>query len=189
MRKLILIKHAMPNIDESVPSKEWLLSEEGKIKSKSLANYIKEYNVKHIYTSDEQKAIETGEIICKELNLDLKIHKNLHENDRTGLNYLTHDEYDKVFKSFFNNPFNNVVGNETAKGAQSRFIEAITDIIENNEAEEDIVIVAHGTVISLFVSNFNKVDTFPLWQSLELPSFVELTIPNYKIINVIKAVD
>ena len=179
----------MPNIDGNIPSKEWLLSEEGKIKSKSLANYIKGYNVKHIYTSDEQKAIATGEVICKELNLALKTHKNLHENDRTGLNYLTHDKYDEIFKSFFDNPFNNVVGNETAKGAQRRFIEATTDIVENNEAEEDIVIVAHGTVISLFVSNFNKIDTFPLWQSLGLPSLIELTIPDYKIINVIKAID
>ncbi|MGI8553669.1 MAG: hypothetical protein ACR2PL_23210, partial [Dehalococcoidia bacterium] len=41
--------------------------------------------------------------------------------------------------------------------------------------QKTIVIVAHGTIISLFAARHAFVEPFPLWQSLVLPSFVVLS--------------
>ncbi len=40
-------------------------------------------------------------------------------------------------------------------------------------------IVAHGTVIALFVAYRAGVAPFPLWRRLGLPSLVELALPDY----------
>jgi broad specificity phosphatase PhoE len=188
MKKLVLIKHALPDIEKGVPSKKWKLSAKGKDKSRTLSKYIKKYDVACIYTSDEQKAIDTGKVICKELNLQLRVHKNLHENDRTGLKYLAREEYENIFRSFFDNPETRIVGNETANDAKDRFAGAVANIIESDDTGKDIVIVAHGTVMSLFASCYNDIDVFSFWNSLDLPSIVELAIPGYKIINVVNTV-
>jgi broad specificity phosphatase PhoE len=49
---------------------------------------------------------------------------------------------------------------------------------------QNLAIVAHGTVISLFVSRLTNADPFLLWKRLGLPSFVVLSLPDSQIIAV-----
>jgi broad specificity phosphatase PhoE len=46
----------------------------------------------------------------------------------------------------------------------------------NQHKNKTIIIVAHGTVISLFVSRLAGTPDFPLWKELGLPSFVVLDL-------------
>ncbi len=51
-----------------------------------------------------------------------------------------------------------------------------------DEREEDVVvIVAHGTVISLLVALHNDIDAHEIWQCLGLPSFCVLSIPGLEL--------
>ena len=72
LRKLVLIKHSMPNLTSSVPANQWTLSEEGIKNTEILAKKLRKYNFDKIYCSEEPKAIETAEIIAREYSKSLK---------------------------------------------------------------------------------------------------------------------
>ncbi|HET7579240.1 MAG TPA: histidine phosphatase family protein [Bacillales bacterium] len=186
MSSLVLIKHAMPDIRDDVPSQQWLLSEKGKKSSMELARHLKKYKTRRIYTSDEPKAAETGKIVANQLDLPHQSIKDVHENDRSGLKYLPREDYEKLFKKFFTNPSHRIIGKETAKEAATRFDAAVKEIVK--KAEEDIILVTHGTVMSLFVNRYNDIDIFQLWNSLQCPSIIELSVPSFKITGIVEEI-
>jgi len=59
-KKLILIKHAMPEIDPSLPAKNWALSTAGKQSCSDLAQNLQSYRCQEIISSEEIKAYFYG---------------------------------------------------------------------------------------------------------------------------------
>jgi broad specificity phosphatase PhoE len=53
---------------------------------------------------------------------------------------------------------------------------------------KNIVVVSHGTVITLFVEKFNGIDPFSFWKKLDLPSFVVLSLPQHKLVTTIETI-
>jgi hypothetical protein len=49
-------------------------------------------------------------------------------------------------------------------------------------------VIAHGTVITLFVAYYMGLPALPLWQRLGLPSFVVLTLPGCGLAEVVEDV-
>lgn len=68
MARLLLVKHALPDIQPDVPSKRWLSGDEGRKQSLLLAEHLRPYSPGVVITSEEPKAAETGEIVSKALN-------------------------------------------------------------------------------------------------------------------------
>ena len=64
MAKLILIKHASPQVETAVPSHEWKLSPAGREKAAALAERLRPDAPGAIVSSVEPKAIETARIIA-----------------------------------------------------------------------------------------------------------------------------
>lgn len=85
--------------------------------------------------------------------------------------------------TFFSQPDRIVFGSESARQARERFTSAVEQAISET-ATGDIFIVAHGTVITLFVSYYTEQIEFSFWQSLDLPSFIVLSIPDYRLIKI-----
>ena len=168
---LILVKHSLPRIEENIPAREWHLSEEGKLRSERLARRLSLYQPHVLLCSLEPKARETAEIVSRELQLELHTMENLHEHDRSGSDYLPRQEFQDAIYEFFLRPDELVFGNETANQAYRRFSKALYTILEVN-GNKTIAVVAHGTVISLFVSRLTGFSDFQLWKELGLPSFV-----------------
>jgi broad specificity phosphatase PhoE len=61
-----------------------------------------------------------------------------------------------------------VMGSETATQARERFARAVEAVLQRHMAG-NVVIVARGTVITLFVAAVAGIEPFPLWQRLGLP--------------------
>ncbi|MCK4724647.1 MAG: histidine phosphatase family protein [Anaerolineales bacterium] len=59
---LVLIRHALPAIDKSVPAPAWSLSVEGRRKLKALSRYLSNYFPAKVYSSQEPKAVETAQL-------------------------------------------------------------------------------------------------------------------------------
>ncbi len=53
---------------------------------------------------------------------------------------------------------------------------ALAGVMERH-AHENIAVVAHGTVITLFVARAAGIEPFALWRRLGLPSFIVLSLP------------
>jgi broad specificity phosphatase PhoE len=175
MSTLILVKHSLPEIVENVPAREWKLSVQGRSRCTRLAERLAKYQPTQIISSVEPKAKETAELVAKELGLATSVVEDLHEHERSNAGYLPKEKFEESVREFFAKPNELVFGSETAEQAYQRFRAAVDSILRKYPDQTN-VIVAHGTVISLYVSRFNEISGLWLWKQLGLPSFVVLDV-------------
>ena len=178
---LILARHSLPEVVESLPAREWRLSKEGRARSKRLAERLRSYHPEAVVSSTEPKAMETAEIVANDLELPLQSVNGLHEHDRSKTAYLSRDGFQSAVREFFEKPDTLVFGSETADQTYARFSAAVHSILDQYR-EKSIVIIAHGTVISLFVSRLTGVSGLSLWRELGLPSFMVIDRESNKLL-------
>ena len=172
---LILVKHSVPEMEEDRPANAWKLSPEGQVRAQRLAEELKSYEPEVIVCSHEPKAQETAAILASQLQLAMQTVPDLHEHDRSNMPFLSHDVFQTSIREFFQKPDELVFGGETANQAHGRFYRAIHSILSAH-AGKTVVIVTHGTVISLFVSRLTGSSDFELWNKLGLPSFIAIDL-------------
>lgn len=172
---LILVKHSVPEMDVDRPANTWKLSGEGRMRAQRLAEELKSFEPDVIVSSDEPKAKETAEIVATYLGLDMQILSSLHEHDRSNVPYLSQDAFQASIRDFFQEPDQLVFGKETANQAYVRFYHAIHSILNEN-LNKTVVVVTHGTVISLFVARLTGSSDLELWSKLGLPAFVAMDL-------------
>ncbi len=183
--RLLLIKHSLPEPIPGLDANQWHLSDEGRRRCDALAESVAPYAPKIIVTSQEPKAKETADLLASTLRVPVEAAPNLHEHDRTGVPWLGQDEFEAAVRSFFDRPNDLVFGRETARDAGFRFSRAVEAAVARHPTGT-IAIVAHGTVISLYVAGKTEVDPFPLWQRLGLPSLVVLALPDGRLVEIIE---
>jgi len=174
------VKHSEPVLEPEVAPNLWHLSERGRTGSVLLGDRLARYEPRSVVSSDEPKAVETAKIVAERLGIGYSVYPGLHEHDRTGVWFLSDEEFGRAASDFFGRPDKLVWGNETAQQAGSRFEGAVRRVLDERE-EEVITIVAHGTVISLLVARYNDLDAYTLWRSLGLPSFCVLSADDFQL--------
>jgi len=172
---LILVKHSVPEIEADRPANTWKLSKQGRVRALHLAEELDTYVPEAIVSSDEPKAKETAEILAGRLRLEVQILPGLREHDRSLVPYLSHEAFQGSVRDFFQNPDVLVFGSETADQAHARFYQTVHSVL-NEHSSKTIVVVTHGTVISLFVSRLTGSSDLELWSRLGLPSFVAMEL-------------
>ncbi len=179
MARLLLVKHALPEIRPDVPSKRWLLGEQGRAQSLLLAERLRPHHLEIVITSEEPKAAETGKIVADVLGLLRRTAPGLHELDRAGEPYFDHpNDYGAAVKAFFESPTQKVFGHECADESQRRFVKAVKEALASYP-EENVVLTAHGIVNTLFVAAHNDVEPFTFWQAWALGTFAVLSRPDF----------
>ncbi len=189
-RHLILVKHAMPQVDVETPAHEWRLHPEGAAAAIVLAERLvgARYTPERIVASLEPKAAQTGSIIAERLRLPFATADGLHEHDRRAAGFLERKVFEARMRDLFARPDQVVFGSESASAALTRFAAAVDRVIAEETGDGDVVIVSHGTVMSLFVAKRSHVDATALWATLGLPSYISLELPNYRIIEVVATI-
>ena len=167
MKRLILVKHGAPDLRPDIPSDRWVLSAAGQESCRRLAGELRGQGVRRLYASLEPKALETAARVAIELDLDLRPRADLRENDRRGLGFLPADELERLIDRFFDEAEVLVMGHETASAARTRFDAAI-QLIAQESGEEVAAVVAHGTVITLFLAARAELSPFALWRRFGL---------------------
>jgi broad specificity phosphatase PhoE len=165
----------MPQIEENHPANTWRLSEEGRLRAYQLAEQLESFAPEIIVSSVEPKARETADILAGHFQLDMQILSGLHEHDRSNIPYISHDVFQASIREFFQKPNELVFGSETANQAHERFYRAVHSVV-NDRREKTVVIVTHGTVISLFVSQLTGSSGLELWNTLGMPSFIAMDL-------------
>lgn len=189
MGELILVKHAAPLVVEHLPSSRWVLSESGKQQCEDLYSRLARYRPAIIYSSEEPKAVQTGEILASRLDVPFSPRRGLQENDRTNLPFF-HDEAElhARMEEFFQRSSERVIGEESADEAHARFVGAIHDALASTRARPTVA-VTHGAVISLLVARTNDLSTYSLWRDLHFTSFVVVSTPSFTLREVIHPTD
>jgi broad specificity phosphatase PhoE len=187
MRQLILVKHSLPEIVPEVSAAQWRLSEAGRRRCAPLAERLAHYCPAVIVASAEPKAHETAQIVAECLGLPCATAEGLHEHDRSNVAWSIADEFEASIEQFFARPAALVLGRETADQARKRFTRAVNGVLETYPAG-NLAIVAHGTVIALFVATYTGLDPYLFWRRLGLPSFVVLALPDLEIVETVEQV-
>lgn len=180
---LILVKHSVPEIDPSVLAKEWRLSCEGRRRAQILGERLDGYSPDRVVSSIEPKAIETAEIASGSLKIPLEIVEGLHEHERANVGFLETERFEQSIRRLYEQPSELVFGEEMADSAHDRFSMAVNRLMACYP-KENIAIVTHGTVLSLFVSRNSDLEPFALWKKLGLPSWVVLSRPGFDVVEI-----
>ena len=165
-------------MEPGVDPNRWRLSERGRRRSVLLGEELGRYGPGVLVSSEEPKAAETARVAARGLGVEHATAPGLHEHDRLNAPFLGDEAFRRTARHFFDRPGELVWGNETAEGALARFEGAVGAVLDARD-EDVVVVVAHGTVISLFIAKYNDVEPYELWRRLGLPSLCVLTVPGF----------
>ncbi len=140
------------------------LSEAGRKQIQATVNTLKKYKLSKIYSSEEQRALESGKLIAEGLQIPLESLMELHERDWGDFAGKEWPEVQKILdKLTLEERYNYVSPNgESWKTAESRLIKVVHTIIENNP-NKTIAIVTHGGSIRIlmpYLLNMPKEESF-----------------------------
>ena len=186
MSHLIFIRHAAVAQDPTISSHEWVLSKDGRSRTRALIPHItsiSEATPTRIITSHEQKAKQTGQIIAEALDLPCTTAPGLQEHNRTGAPYFENvTDFRNTIQQLFLQPDELIFGTETATQARTRFTQAIHTLLAQYPSDT-LAIVTHGTILTLFLAHHNPhLDPITFWQRLKLPDLVVVSLPTMEII-------
>jgi len=204
-RLLVLVKHAWPRIDRARPARSWPLSDRGRAQAAALAEELRALAPRRVVASREPKAADTGRLLAQAWRCPFALAEGLHEHDREGVGYLPEDAFRAAVARFFAEPERRVLGRESAREAATRFAAAVDAVLDgggpsrealgargvagapthaadaaagtHEDAPDVTVVVAHGTVISLFLADRCGVDGFATWSVLALPAYAAVAAP------------
>jgi broad specificity phosphatase PhoE len=184
VQRLILVRHSLPEKILDVPAKEWPLSAEGQQRCHLLADKLADFQPEIIAASTEPKAIETAQIIAQKFNKPVEIFAGLNEHDRSNFGFVEEKKFSETLEAFFATPDKLVMGLETATRAFQRFQQAIKNILAKTP-DGDVMIVSHGTVMTLFIADCTGQEPFPFWRQLEQPMAIVLPLPELNSLEII----
>ena len=140
------ITHPNVVVSRDVPVPRWPLSELGRQRMRAGLRQPWVKDIKAIYCSTEQKAIDGAQILASRLALPFHQMEELGENDLSATGFLPPDEFERVADQFFASPQTSVRGWERAIDAQARIVRAVEQI---PASDGPIAIVSHGAVGTL----------------------------------------
>ena len=183
-RRLVLVRHSTPAIVPGEPASRWRLSDEGRRRCTPLARRLATYGPAAIVASVEPKAAETAQLVAAHLAIPCEEAVGLHEHERDDIGWLpTREAFEAAVAGLFARPGDFVLGRETGAAARDRFARAVAATLARHPGD-NLVIVAHGTVISLFVAQATDTDPFALWRRLQrlgMPSLAVLSLPDSRL--------
>lgn len=141
------LSHPQVRVDPAVPVPDWGLSEPGRDRLRALQGRQWLAGIERIVSSEERKAVETGELIAAMIDRPVEVAADMHENDRSATGFLPPDEFETTADRFFAHPAESIRGWERAVDAQARIVGAVRKVLEARP--ETTLFVGHGGVGTL----------------------------------------
>jgi broad specificity phosphatase PhoE len=149
------LTHPQVRIEPAIPVPSWRLSEIGRTRTETLAKTGWFSDTTQIVASGERKAVETAEIIGKELNVPVEVREAMHENDRSATGFLPPSKFEMVANQFFAEPHASIQGWERAIDAQLRIVREVEHVLARNQSG-DVLFVGHGAVGTLLFCHYSQ---------------------------------
>ena len=165
-RQIVLVKHALPELEAEVAPRHWRLAARGEAGARALAEALRRCGSFRLEHSREPKAKRTAEVVAEELGRMPLERDGFEEIDRPAQPILSREEHARHNARLFAEPSRAVVGGETAEQARARFEAALSRACAQQPASANLVVITHGTVIALFVAAHAPIDAFALWPTL-----------------------
>ncbi len=172
-RRIVLIRHGMPRIEEGVPAADWQLSPEGAVAAADLAAHLRGFDFDAIASSPEPKAAGTAQAIAARLGLAVEIDPGLAEHARRSVGFLPRPEIEAGIARLLARPHYKVFGDETGDECYERFAAALAR--QADKGAGDVAMVTHGTILTVYLDRMGRLtDAFAFWRALKTPAAVIL---------------
>lgn len=169
-----------------LPPEKWHLSPEGLRRCKWLAESLRVYFPKTIYHSPEVKARQTAEETARLLGCEPVCWQGLHEHVRPAGRFVDKAAHESRLRAYFEHPGELVFGSETADETFARFSAAVDALSASIDPPADnLFMVSHATVISLFASRRCGVEAFSFWLQLKMPSYVVISWQENMLVDIV----
>lgn len=168
--RFVFIRHSKTDRNPEVPITCWGLTHEGIGLAEHLSheNVIEELDA--IYTSFQTKAMETALLLAKPNAIPIKADDRLTEvTSFTNFYEEDFDVYTKNVHDYYSGDIARIRNGETKDEALLRFNAALASIAETEKIDATIGIVSHGNILTLFTSQYAKVDCFKLHTEIKQP--------------------
>lgn len=168
--KIFFLRHAATLVDLSTLAKNWDLSHEGNQMSLEISLSPLFPNVKHIFCSTEQKTYSTIAPFAKQNRIPIQIDAGFNEIHFNGLPFSDPEQFRDLKYQCFQNLDKSFSDSETFREGLDRFKKTLSDI-QRKHSSEDILIVTHGTILTLFFADLLQIlndgdKIFERWQKL-----------------------
>jgi ribonuclease H / adenosylcobalamin/alpha-ribazole phosphatase len=170
VRRLVLVRHAQVRLDPELPPRLWRLTDEGRRDAQRLARLELIAGVDAVVTSPEPKARETAEPIAAAAGIELRVEPDLREAERGASRVDDRAGFVAQVDAWLGG--RPVPGWEAREAAASRIVAAVTRLLD--EVPGELVLVSHGTVLSLYLAWLRGQERVDLaeWEAIPLPGLV-----------------
>ncbi len=159
-RSVLLIRHcAATGQNPEAP-----LSDAGIEQAHTLADFLSEYPIDHITTSEYLRAQQSIEPFVS--RSDLRIHTDTRLNERT-LSAEPLDNWEDVVRDSFDDHDLRAPGGESARDVLARAWAALNEIFDADHAMP--LVVTHGNLLALVLHSLDDTFGFEGWKSLSNP--------------------
>ena len=166
MKRIILLRHCKANGQE--PSAE--LTEEGIVQSRMLIEFLSDRKIDFICSSPFDRAIATIRPLSEHRKLAIHIDERLSERVLSSEDRA--DWLDRLKDSFTDLDLKLPSG-ESSREAMNRGSSVIGELFQR--AEDNIVVVTHGNLLSLILKCYDPGIGFDDWRGLTNPDVYELS--------------
>lgn len=179
--RLTLIRHSKTILEPNVPNPLWQLSDEGIALATELSKKDVIQDIDVMYTSLQTKALQTSLILAKDNHIQIKTNPDLTELTSITIEFFS--DYEEKVRQLYAGEVSRINGGETLEEGRKRFNSAIESIVSQEKSVENIGIVAHGNILSLFSAQFSEKDAYELHQLIQMP---DVAILDYNLKKYIK---
>jgi len=178
MNRVLLVRHAEPDIDVAVPAEEWSLTARGVESTSRLATILADLAPTVIVTSPERKAVETGRVIAGSLGLPLEQDASFSEHGASPLKFMTdYAEFRELVKRHFAEPDRIVMRDESSRDAGERFGRGIRQLEQQSTSPADVpVIVSHGRIMASWLAGLTGGSPWEIWNDFRMPDLIEVDL-------------
>lgn len=154
VKRVIFIRPGETDWNQQVRWQGWVaspLNDLGKRQAERLANYIRHINLKALYTSDLKRALQTADILAKNLGFESVPDKRLRERNIGEWQGLTIDEMKTWYPDQYQNLLTDaenyrVPGGESRADVRKRMVEAFDAFLKQDKGET-VGVISHTTAI------------------------------------------
>jgi broad specificity phosphatase PhoE/GNAT superfamily N-acetyltransferase len=160
---IYLVRHAS-TIPIGPDARRWPLSPIGEAEARQLAQAAFWKDIDALYSSPEEKAVETVRIAARKHGLEIRLDERLREVRRAPG---WADDYHALVRRYLEEPDNPPEGWEPVDTATARMVACIRDIECNHDGER-VAVCGHGLAFALLLQTLEGVDAsaFATWQRL-----------------------
>ncbi|MBD3329343.1 hypothetical protein GF357_02505 [Candidatus Dojkabacteria bacterium] len=182
--KAIFIRHSKTVFEKDTPPVNWVLSEEGVKLAKDFAKKEAFSSLDVIYSSLQNKALETAVILAKPNRIPIDTCHELTEV--TSITNGIIPDYEETVRKFHEGELENINNGETIQQALDRFSKALKRI-SSKFPNGTVGIVSHANILSIYLSRFCSYNSYQLHKKIQMPDYAIMDYSKKKLTKLFQA--